>query len=462
MHGMRRRGTWLALLTALVMLGVAAPASAAYKPFSLVIATSAPTYDSAAGVTGSGQTVQMTATFTNENTTQQLGSADLGLPASLTATGASLPASSPGNATPATCSSLVTGPCVELRNLSLAPGASVTVTLTVATQACAQGPATWTTEVKQANNFSGTPGNDLNLDTSNSNVTTTLDGACTLAFATQPQSAQVNAPITGTPWTPTGPPVTVQVLNNGGQPVTGSTASVNMSLAADPGQTTLGGTTTAAVDGATGTASFASLTLPASGNGYALSASSGTLSSATSGSFNIANEVQSCITSCSATAGANGSQASVAATAVSTGGLLLESVNANAGAMLACSGYTSIDPNTYETDTTFSASEVITTTIVPPANLTGNANQILKSQQICFGATISFPTPTGTAAARQLPDGTSGFIGLLPNCPSKNITSPCINRQLDTTVPDPHHKLGYDIVLVIDVPPPFSQDPWHT
>ena len=465
MGGLRRRGKWLVLLTALAMLVVAAPASAATKPFSLVITTSAPTYDSASGTTGSGQTVQITAKFTNENTTQQMGSADLGTPSSLTATAATIPG--PGSAKPGTCSGQVTGPCVELRSLSLAPGASVTVTITVQTQACAQGAATWSVEAKQANNFSGTPGNDLTLDTNTSNLVTALDGACHLAFVTQPHNALINQAISGVDFNPMGGPVTVQVRDSAGNVVAGSTASIAMKLSPNPGGAALAGTNPQAADGTDGTASFPDLTVNKAANGYAMGASSGTMNGGTSNPFNVQDQIASCPSngSCKTDVGTtnNGNHASVVATAVSSGGLLLESVNANAGAQLVCQGYKSADSNTYESATTFDASKVITTTIASPAiHLSGNANQILKAQQICFGAPYEFTTASGApAAAGTLPDGTAGFIGLLQACTGSTV-GPCHDRKSDTTVPDPNSPLGFDIVLVADVPAGLPGDPWHT
>ncbi len=51
-----------------------------------------------------------------------------------------------------------------------------------------------------------------------------------------------------------------------------------------------------------------------------------------------------------------------------------------------------------------------------------------RNVQFCFGATAQFPANSddGLAQPGTLPDGTAGFIGLLPSCSSVNDTSPCI------------------------------------
>jgi hypothetical protein len=461
---MNRRGAFVALLTVLLVLSVAGPASAAYKPFSLTIATSAPTFDTASGVTGSGQTVTITAKFTNENTTQQLGSANVGVPSVLNVTGASVP--SPATVTPATCTGAVTGQCLQLRGLALAPGQSITVTINVQTQLCAQGPFTWTVEAKQSNDFSGLPGNDLNLDSAASSVLTTLDGACTLAFITQPHDALTNHSITGTDWSATGSPVTVSVLDGSKNVVTTSTVGITAALGANPGGAGLTGTTPDSISN--GTASFGHLTINAAANGYTLTASpsSGTLATATSSSFDVAGTSAPCNSGAACKTNQGNGAGSGQVTAVPTGtgltGLLLESANANGGKQLNCSGYTSADQNTYSFLTTIDAAKVITITIKSPAvPLSGSPSKILNGQQICLGATSSFTTAKGYPLSQGLlPDGiTSGYIGVLPNC-TTGATGPCHDRGSDTTVADASSPLGFDLVLVARIPASFSGDPW--
>jgi hypothetical protein len=73
-------------------------------------------------------------------------------------------------------------------------------------------------------------------------------------------------------------------------------------------------------------------------------------------------------------------------------------------------------------------------------HITGNADKDLfydlfslpfnadRNVQFCFGATAQFPANSddGLAQPGTLPDGTPGYIGLLPSCSDVNSTSPCI------------------------------------
>ncbi len=464
MHRIGGRAWWLVAVAGLVVLSAAAPASAASRQFSLVISTLGPSYSSAAATTGSGQAVTITARVTNESTTQQLGSADLAWPRPVGVLSASVPA--PATATKASCTGAVTGPCLQLRNLSLTPGASRTVTMTVQTQACAAGPSTWSVVAKQSNNFTGV-GNDIRtLDHAASNLITTLDGACRLAFVTQPHDAQVSQPITGTDWSTSGGPVTVQVTDAGGHAIASSAAAVTVGLGSNPGAGTLSGTTVQTADGTDGTAAFAGLAIDKSATGYTLAVSSGTLNADTSSPFTIQDQVVSCAqgSSCQTSVGtpSNGNSATVAANPGAPG-LLIASANANNGAKLVCAGYTSADTNTYQTLSTANRSKVITTTIRTPAiPLSGTPGQILERQQICFGAPYRFLTAAGAPASPGvLPDGSAGYIGLLPNC-TASPAGPCHNRVQDTTVTDPSSPLGFDIVLVLDIPAGLPGDPFHT
>jgi hypothetical protein len=138
-----------------VALATAGLASAGpYKPYSLVLT---------GNVAANGLTV--TAKFVNENAHQQLGSANLTAPAGYRLTSAT---ASQGSAT-------VSGRVVKLRNLSLMPGQSLTVTIQMASANCSTKK--WTVVAKQANDFNGKPGNDLTLDAAHSNLATGVCGA---------------------------------------------------------------------------------------------------------------------------------------------------------------------------------------------------------------------------------------------------------------------------------------------
>jgi hypothetical protein len=455
------RGAWITSLSVVSVvaaaLAVAGPASASDKLFSLSIATTGNTFDSVAGEAGSGQAVTITAIIGNDSGTQQLGSANLGVPTGLVATAASV--TPLGSAAIGTCTGAVTGPCVKLRNLALAPGRTAVVTIGVDTQACAEGlTPVWPAEVKQANNFSGSPGNNLQPDSPPQY--TDLDGACVLAFQTQPHDAAINQPLTSLDWDTGGAPVTVQVLDGTGAVLSDSTAAVTVTLARNPGAAALSGGSARPADGTDGTATFAGLTLDRPANGYELAAGSGTLTGATSNSFDVAGTSTSCSAgnSCKTNTGNAAGSGQVVANLLSGTGTLLESANANSAAQLACSGYKSTDQNTYSYLTTAPATEVLTI-MITSVHVSGSVNKFLNGQQICFGSTLQFTTSDGASAAgpQLLPDGlTSGYIGLLPNC-TGSTTGPCHDRNSDKATPDASN---YDITLVADIPSAFSGDPW--
>ncbi len=99
-----------------------------------------------------------------------------------------------------------------------------------------------------------------------------------LGFSVQPTSAISTTPIA--------PAVKVEIRDASGARVAGSTAAVTLAIAAGPPGAALAGTTTvAAVDGV---ATFGDLSIARAGAGYALAATSGTLTAATSAAFDVA------------------------------------------------------------------------------------------------------------------------------------------------------------------------------
>ena len=453
----------------LFVLGPAAVASAGTtnKPYSLTIAPGTPATsagDTTPGDVASGETVSISATFKNDAKTQQIGSANLAVPTGLTVVSASVPT---GTATPETNCSVngTTVPaCVALRSLAIAPGTSATVTMSVQTPKC-DPPGTsyaWSVEAKQANDYNGTPGNDFTFEASQSQLLTTVDGACSLAFVQEPQNEILGNAIDGvTPWftggATAGHPVTVQAETSTGALVPGFAGPVTAAIAVNAGGGSLNDTSPHTASN--GVASFSDLELTGPANGYELSASSGTLTSATSGAFDLAGTAAPCSgagNSCHTDASGNDGDGSVTANVVSGSGLLVESANANNGAQLTCSGSTSADPNTYsfETTTGLSANTVFTITIVG-VKISGSVSKFLKAQQICFGSALGFTTANGKAAgAGTLPDGSSGFIGPLPNC-TGSTTGPSEKSASATQVGS-----TYTVTLVANVPAKWAVDPW--
>jgi hypothetical protein len=152
-----------AALVIVALATCAQGASAATKDYSLTIAP--------ANV-NSGVLVDISATFKNLTRTQQLGSVNLTPPDGYAVQGIA------SFSRPAPATAAVADGIVQLRDLSLTPGQSATVTMTVMTPCSPGVTSPWTALVKQANDFNGSPGNDLALSPAQSSVTTTTMGAC--------------------------------------------------------------------------------------------------------------------------------------------------------------------------------------------------------------------------------------------------------------------------------------------
>lgn len=257
-----RLGGLLALLCA-VALPSDALGAGNIKPYTLDIAPS---------TLAAGQPTTLTATYTNRTTTQQLGSSNLTAPEGYTVASAST--SAPGQAS-------VSGRTVQLRNLSLPPGASLTVTMRVVPP-CAPGTARWSAVTKQANDFKGPPGNDLTLDAARSSTSTTTVGSCHLRFVTQPADAGGGQALTDTAYTPApgGAPIRIELLDGLDNRIS-STAAVTVATAP---ATLLSGTLTVPMND--GVATFSDLSISAPGD-YRLVASSPGSEPATSDEFRV-------------------------------------------------------------------------------------------------------------------------------------------------------------------------------
>ncbi len=105
-----------------------------------------------------------------------------------------------------------------------------------------------------------------------------------LVFTAQPAGATAHLPMGA---------IVVNAQDSQGNPTPAFTGSVSIGLATNPGGGTLGGTTT--VSAVSGAATFSGLTISAPGTGYALAASSGTLTGATSAAFNVGGGVAASI-----------------------------------------------------------------------------------------------------------------------------------------------------------------------
>lgn len=253
----RRRASAVGLAGALsLVLGSGVLAVDAYAAPSTKFFTAAVT----PGAAGKGVSQQaFTVTLTNcgpqtvgcaKSSQQTLGSANVALGAAFTNVSASVSTAGWYVVAP------VAGGLVQLRSsgsgtsAALTPGQSIAISVLADTPAVT-GNYTWTTAVKQSNDFSGS-GNEFTLASSQPQVAIGMPDR--LVFTTQPSTVQVST--TGGPASYICPAPSVQVVAADGSPVTAGTASVTVLADAAFGNPGLAGTTT--VSAAAGLATFGS------------------------------------------------------------------------------------------------------------------------------------------------------------------------------------------------------------
>jgi hypothetical protein len=404
-------------------------ASSAGKCFAVAVSRSTPP---------AGGTVPFAFTIKNEASTQQIGSFQITAPANFVINGASAP--SPGTASFTSSSALFV-------NLSVAPSASITVTVN-AVLPCSGSSYQWGIEVKQSNDFSGLPGNDFQIDNASaSNLSGKPTGTCSLAFTSdgQPTGTAASTPTSPAAITSgfgsSGGPVKVAVLDGSGQPITNQAAigsvAVTVALGANPGSGTLSGTTTE--NTSAGVASFPtlstdkSLSIDKQGVGYTLIASTtspGISTSEPSASFTIFGSLQHCAGSCSASLS---SKTTTGAVTTTSSQLLGSSLG---GASYSCATYQSLsDPFGFDVfsttgvadqNATFSASLDISKSLVQSSGRTNASDW-----QLCYASTAPFNALLGTYTSATDPNhqtigGVPFNTGLLPDCLSTQGPPPCV------------------------------------
>jgi hypothetical protein len=393
-----------------------------------------------------GSSTTFTFALTNTSSARgRLGSVNLTPPSGFQVTAVSLPKGSAGTAA-------VAANVVQLRRLAMNPKTTVNISVTAtAPESCGTTSYTWGSAALVEPNFTGTP---LTLNASASSLSTSVTTACALQFSTQPHSAVVGQTITGADFDPTGPPITVELVDGNGNLITSSAAPVTIALANSPSGAALSGTTT--VDASGGVATFSDLTINQPADGYTLAASSPGATGTTSTPFDETTTAASCPQNQTCQTSITTPVSEFTVTAIPSSGnpstgTLSESLDV--GTPLQCPGYTAEDSNWFGFFlTTADRRKLITYTVRP----TGQGPGLVGSTQFCFGASAEFTTSSGPpAGAGTLPDGSSGFIGLLPTCPAGG---PCISSR--GTTPDPSSPTGFDIVLTAEIPASFAGDPW--
>lgn len=419
-RGRPRRWTAITLACALVAAAVVVGSAAGANEHKSVRVDIDPEEAAA------GQSVEVTTALTNESGQQQLGSANITAPLGFIVTSAAQP--TVNGVTQGTAE--IHNGVVELRDLSAPPHAVVTVTLT-ATTPCDAGDYLWHVQAKQANNFNGPPGNDFTVHP-DSDLTLTVTGGCGVALrfvqGRQPADAERDAFITSVLGDPAGASVQVEVVDAQGNRVTNATHAITMAIDPDANPTgaTLAGTVTRTA--ASGVATFPDLSIGAVGGPYRLHASSPGLSPVSSTAFSIWNDIATCVSGGTCTAGAAESgvmDVSSSGTGGADGGTVLLRLNAFEGVP--------------DCGDTFNHAPLVTTLDskglggTKTATMTIDRREVQKNRpndgaahyQVCFLADYGFTDRNG----HPVPAGTEG---LLPDCAPASPAPPCVSSRSKT------------------------------
>jgi hypothetical protein len=370
-----------------------------------------------------GATTSFAFTITNEAATQQLGSAQISAPAGFVITAA------PGSA------SHTSGSALYL-NLSLAPSAATTLTLSAALP-CGGGSYQWGIEAKQSNDFNGT-GNDFLLDpASAANLSGSVTGSCSLAFTSdgQPAGAAVNAVITSGFPSPGGP-LKVEVLDGSGHLVTSSTAAVTVAIGSNPGAGSLSGTLTVNASG--GVASFSDLSINQPGDGYTLTATSPGLTPVTSDQFKIWESAQPCTAPCSASSSTATTIATVTTTSpIPAGDFLAFGLG---GVNFSCVGTYQRVSDTVSfnvlspSGVALSSARFTVTLQIDKSAVLASGRTGASQWQTCYASQQPFTALPNTSGTTVI-GGTSYNTGLLPDC-TKTQGAPCVQARNKTMAGD--------------------------
>jgi len=360
--------------------------------------------------------------LTNNANPQSLGSANITLPSDYTLVSGSVGTKS--------------GNTLQVRNLNLASGASVDITINLKTPCVGAGSEAWGLIVKQANNFSGPPGNDFVRATGTAAPSTTVSGSqCLLRFANQPNTTATGSTIKDG-YNSTGNGIKVEIYDPGTGQTVDSDANVTLTLSYKPsGGALTGGGATAAV---AGVATFSGLSIDAAGP-YKLQASSPAASNTpNSNQFMVSDTV----TECSGT-GCNFQEQTPETTFKitpknGTAGADFVATTNLSGIRISCqfAPFNYLDsrqPNTvwytYDDGGTSTKTNVI---VIDKAYVQITPENGASKYQVCYTSPVRFKDRTGNLAQPDpWPDGPSAFFGqtwytgLLPDCSGSKPVAPC-------------------------------------
>ncbi len=325
-------------------------------------------------------------------------------------------------------------------SVSALPGSSVTLNLpseglgsTFTVDVTAQTPC-----VAASSEVWGVSGIDSLGETnevhwSSSPLTVSVTGKCGLAFTGQPAQTAVNSNIL-TGFNSTGSPLAVQLVDANNAPLNPANFSANrtpvtVSIQANPGAGTLGGTTT--VDSSNGVADFGNLQINKAGVGYDLVASAlDFTTSAPSNLFTIDDQIQPCTSStCSGSASSATTSGTVTTSKAASGDFITTGIG---GVSFSCGGtykpvsdvfgFAVFNAAGVPQATPLTASLEIDKTLVQSSGHPGAS-----SWQICYAATSPFTALPGTSGTATI-GGVTYNTGLLPDC-SSTWAAPCVRAR---------------------------------
>ncbi len=453
--GARIRPVLLAAASTLLLLAIVVPTASAItsvKPYKFVIGPPDPV---AAGTTATFSQVYLE----NQANTQQLGSANI------SAAGVTFP--TPQTITLSTGSATVFSDHIELRNLAIPPGGSITFSFVATVTCTASDPITWLVQPKQSNNWSGPPGNAFNPPSLDSDFTTGVTGTCHLEFVHQPNHSVKNKDITDVVFDLTdtdavqdGTSPTVALKDGAGNSITSFNGSISLtrtalagsgSLALSSGPCTLSSGVVSCT-AASGVATFSGLQVTSAGY-YTLTA--------TALGFSVTSDSDLSTTDIDAFAIVDDACAPSDTCLVNIPRQMqVESTNTGSGYVTLIVGVGVLDcgddfqhaPFVTEinsTDSDASGTKTDTVTIYKQY-VNSQPNNGASFFQVCYQAPHTFTTMDGTPATEG-PPGT--FTGLLPDCPPHPTAAdaPCILKK---------SKNGAgDVVIVLLLP---AGDPKHS
>lgn len=429
----------LAFLSALALIGsLAAPAIAATdtKPYTATwLSGTDPVANPPNTITVAGGSTTATLRLTNDASPQSVGSANITLPTGYGLLGGSV---SSGSAT-------VSGNTLQLRNLNLASSASTDITISFRAPCITSGAATWALIVKQANNFSGPPGNDFVRSAGTVAPSTSVTASrCLLRFANQPTTTKTGLLITDG-FGGSGDPIRVEIYDPATNAVVDSDATVTLTPDANPAEGTLSGGSVAAVDGV---ATFLELSLDKPGS-YTLKASSAAASNEpVSDRFMVSDTVTACTgTGCSFTQDGSGSSFTTTPTTGTNGAGYATSLNLS-GLRISCDFapffYSDLrQPNAvwYVYDDGATGSTKTNVIVIDKSVVQATPENGASKYRVCYSSPVRFTDRSGNPAPEDPwtdPDtegrvgpsvyfGETWYTGLLPDCGNKKVPpAPCV------------------------------------